>query len=303
MTKKVKIIGVPMDLGAGRRGVDMGPSAIRIAGLNQAISLMGYEVTDVGNVHVHPPEAVVQTNMRARYLPEIAAASEELAEMVEAALEEGSLPVILGGDHSIAVGSVAGVSSFYRKRREKIGIIWLDAHADSNTPETSPSGNIHGMPLASLLGYGVKELTHVAGFAPKVLPEHTAIIGARSIDPGERELLKSLGVRVFTMTEMDERGMSDVVEEAIQIASLNTAGIHVTMDMDFIDPFYAPGVGTPERGGATYRESHLAMEKIADSSRVLSVELTEVNPLYDTQNQTAQLAVEMILSALGKKIM
>jgi arginase len=303
MTKKVKIIGVPMDLGAGRRGVDMGPSAIRIAGLNQAISWLGYEVTDAGNVHVHPPEAVVQTNMRARYLPEIAAASEELAGMVEAALEEGSLPVILGGDHSIAVGSVAGVSAFYRKRREKIGIIWLDAHADSNTPETSPSGNIHGMPLAALLGHGVKELTHIAGFAPKVLPEHAAIIGARSIDPGERELLKSLGVRVFTMTEMDERGMSDVVEEAIQIASLNTAGIHVTMDMDFIDPFYAPGVGTPERGGATYRESHLAMEKIADSSRVLSVELTEVNPLYDTQNQTAQLAVEMILSALGKKIM
>jgi arginase len=303
MTKKVKIIGVPMDLGAGRRGVDMGPSAIRIAGLNQAISLIGYEVTDAGNVHVHPPEAVVQTNMRARFLPEITAASEELAEMVEAALEEGSLPVILGGDHSIAIGSVAGVSSFYRKRGEKIGIIWLDAHADSNTPETSPSGNIHGMPLASLLGYGAKELTHIAGFAPKVLPEHTAIIGARSIDPGERELLKSLGVRVFTMTEVDERGMSYVVEEAIQIASLNTAGIHVTMDMDFIDPFYAPGVGTPERGGATYRESHLAMEKIADSSRVLSVELTEVNPLYDTQNQTAQLAVEMILSALGKKIM
>lgn len=303
MTKKVRIIGVPMDLGAGRRGVDMGPSAIRIAGLNQAISWMGYEVIDAGNVHVHPPEAVVQTNTRARYLPEITAASEELAGMVEAALEEGAMPVILGGDHSIAIGSVAGVSSFYRKRHEKIGIIWLDAHADSNTPETSPSGNIHGMPLASLLGYGVKELTHIAGFAPKVLPEHTAIIGARSIDPGERELLKSLGVRVFTMTEMDERGMSVVVEEAIQIASLNTAGIHVTMDMDFIDPFYAPGVGTPERGGATYRESHLAMEKIADSSRVLSVELTEVNPLYDTQNQTAQLAVEMILSALGKKIM
>ncbi len=301
--RRCKIIGVPMDLGAGRRGVDMGPSAIRIAGLNQAISLIGYEVTDAGNVHVHPPEAVVQTNMRARYLPEITAASEELAEMVEAALEDEALPVILGGDHSIAIGSVAGVSSFYRKRRKKVGIIWLDAHADSNTPETSPSGNIHGMPLASLLGYGAKELTHVAGFAPKVLPEHTAIIGARSIDPGERELLKSLGVRVFTMTEMDERGMSDVVQEAIQIASLNTAGIHVTMDMDFIDPFYAPGVGTPERGGATYRESHLAMEKIADSGHVLSVELTEVNPLYDTQNQTAQLAVEMILSALGKKIM
>jgi arginase len=303
MSKKAKIIGVPMDLGAGRRGVDMGPSAIRIAGLNQAIAWLGYEVTDAGNVHVHPPEAVVQTNMRARYLPEIAAASEELAAMTEAALEEGSLPVILGGDHSIAIGSAAGVASFFRKRGEKIGIIWLDAHADCNTPDTTPSGNIHGMPLAALLGYGAKELTEIAGFRPKVLPEHTVIIGARSIDPGERELIRSLGIRVFTMTEVDERGMADVIEEAIQIASLNTAGIHATMDMDFIDPFYAPGVGTPERGGATYRESHFAMEKIADSGKVLSVELTEVNPVYDTANQTAQLAVEMILSALGKKIM
>jgi len=303
MSKKAKIIGVPMDLGAGRRGVDMGPSAIRIAGLNQAIAWLGYEVVDAGNVHVHPPEAVVQTNMRARYLPEIAAATEELAAMTEAALEEGALPVILGGDHSIAIGSVAGLASFHRKRHEKVGIIWLDAHTDTNTPETTPSGNIHGMPLAALLGHGAKELTHIAGFAPKVLPENTVIIGARSIDPGERELLRTLNVRVFTMTEVDERGMAGVVKEAVDIASRNTAGIHVTMDMDFIDPFYAPGVGTPERGGATYRESHLAMEKIADSGRVLSVELTEVNPLYDTANQTAQLAVEMILSALGKKIL
>jgi arginase len=303
MTKKVKIIGVPMDLGAGRRGVDMGPSAIRIAGLNQAVAFLGCEVTDVGNVHVAPPEAVAQVHTRARYLPEIAAASEELAGMVEAALDDGAVPVVLGGDHSIAIGSVAGVAAHYRKQHGRIGIIWLDAHADCNTTETTPSGNIHGMPLAVLLGYGAKELTHVGGFAPKVLPEHTVIVGARSIDPGERELLRSLGVRVFTMTEIDERGMSDCIEEAIQIATLNTVGLHVTMDMDFIDPFYAPGVGTPERGGVTYREGHLAMEKIADSGRVVSVELTEVNPLFDTQNQTAQLAVEMILSALGKKIM
>ncbi len=303
MKKKAKIIGVPMDLGAGRRGVDMGPSAIRIAGLNQAIAFMGYEVTDAGNVHVHPPEAIEEMNPRARYLSQIAAATEELAVMTEAALEDGSLPVVLGGDHSIAIGSVSGVASFYRKRNQRVGIIWLDAHADSNTPETSPSGNIHGMPLAVLLGRGARELTHVAGFAPKVLPEDTAIIGARSIDPGERALLKSLGIRVFTMSELDERGMSDVILEAVEIAGVNTAGLHVTMDMDFLDPFYAPGVGTPERGGATYREAHLAMEKIAESGLVLSVELTEVNPVFDKANQTAQLAVELILSALGKKIL
>ncbi len=292
-----------MDLGAGRRGVDMGPSAIRIAGLNQAIALLGYEVKDTGNLSVHPPEAVQELNRRARYLPQIAAAAEELSVKVEAALEEGALPVVLGGDHSIAIGSVAGLASYYRKRGKRIGIIWLDAHADSNTPETSPSGNIHGMPLAVLLGRGARELTHVGGFAPKVLPENTVIIGARSVDPGERELLKSLGIRVFTMSELDERGMADVVMEAVEIASLGTAGLHVTMDMDFIDPFYAPGVGTPERGGATYRESHFAMEKIADSGRVLSVELTEINPVFDIANQTALLAVELILSALGKKIL
>jgi arginase len=292
-----------MDLGAGRRGVDMGPSAIRIAGLNQAIALLGYEVTDAGNVHVAPAESLPQTNPRARYLPQIVAASEELARLVEQSLEEEALPVVLGGDHSIAIGSVAGMSSYYRKRNKRIGMIWLDAHTDINTPETTPSGNIHGMPLAVLLGHGVKELTHISGFAPKVLPEHVAVIGARSVDPGERELIRSLGVRVFTMSELDERGLSSVIEEAVDLASRNTAGIHVTMDMDFIDPFYAPGVGTPERGGATYRESHLAMEKIAESGAVLSVELTEVNPVFDSANQTAQLGVEMILSALGKKIM
>lgn len=302
MTRKARIIGVPMDLGAGRRGVDMGPSAIRIAGLNQAIALLGYEVSDSGNVNVHPPEAVEEVNPRARYLSQIAAACEELAVKVETSLDEEALPVVLGGDHSIAIGSVAGVASFYRKRQKRVGIIWMDAHADSNTPDTSPSGNIHGMPLAALLGYGVRELTHVAGFAPKVLPENAVIIGARSVDPGERKFLRSIGIRVFTMSELDERGIADVVLEAIEIASLNTAGIHVTVDMDFIDPFYAPGVGTPERGGGTYREGHLAMEKIAESGRVLSVELTEVNPVFDTANQTAQLAVELILSALGKKI-
>jgi arginase len=302
MAKKVRIIGVPMDLGAGRRGVDMGPSAIRIAGLNSAIARLGYEVVDSGNVHVHPPEALEHTNSRARFLTEITAACEELAALVENALQESTLPVVLGGDHSIAAGSAAGVASFYRKRGERIGIVWLDAHTDINTPDTSPSGNIHGMPLAAILGLGPKDLANVAGFAPKVLTQNTVVIGARSVDPGERETLRQLGIRVYTMSELDERGMAQVIEEAVQIASRNTAGFHVTMDMDFLDPFYAPGVGTPERGGATYREAHLAMEKLADTGRVLSVEVTEVNPLFDKANQTAQLAVELILSALGKKI-
>jgi len=302
MKKKVKIIGVPMDLGAGRRGVDMGPSAIRIAGINQAIAFQGFEVSDAGNVHVHPPESMTATNPRAHYLKEISEASEELAQMVEAALSDDTIPVILGGDHSIAIGSVAGVASYYQKQGQKIGIVWLDAHSDVNTPESTPSGNIHGMPLAALLGRGSKELTHIAGFAPKVLPENVVIIGARSVDPPERELLKELNIRVITMSELDERGMATVMKEAVEIATKGTVGFHVTMDMDFIDPFYAPGVGTPERGGATYRESHLAMEKLADSGKVLSVEITEVNPLFDTSNQTATLAVELILSALGKKI-
>ncbi|HEY3176781.1 MAG TPA: arginase [Candidatus Polarisedimenticolia bacterium] len=297
------IIGVPMDLGAGRRGVDMGPSAIRAAGLDRAVAALGYAVTDLGNIPVPQPESISQASARARYLPEIAAACEDLAGRVEGALAGGSVPIVLGGDHSIAAGTVSGLASFHRRRSEQIGIVWLDAHADINTPETSPSGNVHGMPLAVLLGKGAPELTRIAGFAPKVAPAHVAVIGARSLDPGERELIRSMGVRVFTMSELDERGMGEVINEAIRIASAGTAGLHVTMDMDFIDPSFAPGVGTPESGGATFRESHLAMEKMAGSGKVLSIEITEVNPLFDTANQTGRLAVDLILSALGKVIM
>lgn len=301
--RKVTIIGVLMDLGADRRGVDMGPSAIRVADLNQRLTALGFQVTDAGNINVKPPEMIGEGDKKSKYLQEIAEVSQILADEVEGVLENGGTPIVLGGDHSIAIGSVAGLSSFYRKQDQRVGVIWFDAHGDMNTPETSPSGNIHGMPFAAILGKGAPELTHISGFAPKVYPEDCVLIGARSIDPEEAFALRESGIRVMTMREIDERGMSAVVDEAIGIASARTAGFHVTMDMDFVDPDYAPGVGTPVPGGPTYRESHLAMEKVADSGQMLSFELTEVNPVLDTANRTAELGVQLILSAFGKKIM
>jgi arginase len=301
---KVTIIGVLMDLGADRRGVDMGPSAVRVAGLNQRLEALGYAVTDAGNINVRPPEMMRGGDEKAKYLREIAEVSQVLADKVERVLDDGGVPIVLGGDHSIAIGSVAGLAAHYRKQQSaRVGVIWFDAHGDMNTPETSPSGNIHGMPFAAILGKGARELTHISGFAPKVYAEDCVLIGARSIDPEEAVALRESGVRVMTMREIDERGMSACVDEAIQIASARTVGFHVTMDMDFVDPDYAPGVGTPVPGGPTYRESHLAMEKVADSGLMLSFELTEVNPILDSANRTAELGVQLILSAFGKKIM
>jgi arginase len=301
--RKATIIGVLMDLGADRRGVDMGPSAIRVADLNERLGWLGYEVTDAGNILVRNAEMMQIADRKLKYLPEIAAACQKLADQVEAALEQNSIPIVLGGDHSIAIGSVAGLAAFHRKRAARVGVIWFDAHGDMNTPDTSPSGNIHGMPFAAILGHGAKELTHISGFAPKVHAEDCVLIGARSVDPEEATALRASGVRVVTMRELDERGMSAVMDEAMWLASRRTAGFHVTMDMDFVDPDYAPGVGTPVPGGPTYRESHLAMEKIADSGKMLSFELTEVNPVLDVANKTAELGVQLILSAFGKKIM
>jgi arginase len=301
--KKATIIGVLMDLGADRRGVDMGPSAIRVADLNDRLAALGYEVTDAGNISVRNPEMLQVTDKKLKYLPEIAAACQKLADQVESALEQGSVPIVLGGDHSIAIGSVGGLAAFHHKRGQRVGVIWFDAHGDMNTPDTSPSGNIHGMPFAAILGHGARELTHISGFAPKVHPEDCVLIGARSVDPEEATALKASGIRVVTMRELDERGMSAVMDEAMWLASRRTVGFHVTMDMDFVDPDYAPGVGTPVPGGPTYRESHLAMEKIADSGKMLSFELTEVNPVLDVSNKTAELGVQLILSAFGKKIM
>ena len=301
--KTVTVIGVLMDLGADRRGVDMGPSAVRVAGLNERLQQLGYAVVDVGNVAVRNPEMMKIADRRLKYLPEISAACQSLAEQVMAALEAGSVPIVLGGDHSIAIGSVSGLASYYRRQGERVGVIWFDAHGDMNTAETSPSGNIHGMPFAVILGNGAPELTEIGGFAPKVLPEDCVLIGARSVDTEEARLMRASGVRIFTMREIDERGMGSVMDEAVILASRNTVGFHVTMDMDFVDPAHAPGVGTPVPGGPTYRESHLAMEKVADSGRMLSFELTEVNPVLDISNRTAELGVELILSAFGKKIM
>ena len=301
--QRAMIIGVLMDLGADRRGVDMGPSAVRVAELNERLRQLGYEITDVGNIPVRNAEMMQVIDLRAKYLPEITVACQKLADQVEAALDAGSIPVVLGGDHSIAAGSVAGLSAYYRKHEQRVGVIWFDAHGDMNTPETSTSGNIHGMPFAAILGKGAHELTHLSGFAPKVHPEDCVLIGARDVDRAEAVTLKASGIRIFTMRDLDERGMSAVMDEAITLASQRTAGFHVTMDMDFVDPAFAPGVGTPVPGGPTYRESHLAMEKVADSGKMLSFELTEVNPVFDVANKTAELGVQLILSAFGKKIM
>jgi len=301
--RKVRIIGVPLDLGQERRGVDMGPSALRVAGLNDRIRELGFQVEDAGNLHVPIREMRAAGDHRAKYLAEIATVSQHHAAWVRRTLRQGFFPLVLGGDHSIAAGTVAGVSSYYRRKKKSIGLIWVDAHADMNTPETSPSGNIHGMPLACCLGYGPKELTHIAGYAPSVPPQNAVLVGVRDVDAREKGIVKESGLTVYTMRDIDERGLRTVMEEAIAIADRDTAGFAVTLDMDFVDPAEAPGVGTPVRGGATYREAHLVMEMIADSKRMLSLEMVEVNPVIDVANKTAALAVELALSALGKKIL
>jgi arginase len=301
--RRVSIIGAPCGFGASVAGVDLGPAAMRVAGLRQRIARLGYEVRDLGDLRSDCPTTPPAPGERLRYLNEIKAACAQLAEEVKKSLEGGEIPVVLGGDHSIAIGSVAGVASFYRRRGEAVGLIWFDAHADMNTPETTPSGNIHGMPLAVLFGHGSPDLTELEGFSPKIDPRFCAHIGARDVDEGERELIKKLGVRFFTMREIDERGMSVCMDEAIAIASRAPAGYHVTFDVDALDPGDAPGSGTVVRGGLTYREAHLAMEKISETGGALSLEVVEINTALDINNRTAELGVELILSALGKTIL
>jgi len=294
----IRVIGVPMDLGADRRGVDIGASAIRYAGLNDQLRRLDHQVYDAGNIVVPQPESQPIGNPRVKYLEPIVKVAEELADVVTATLQESEFPLILGGDHSISLGSITGVTRVYKD----VGVLWIDAHADFNTEESTPSGNIHGMILAALAGLGNSRLTGVGGWAPKLDTQRIVIIGARDLDNGERELLRSHHIHVFTMSDIDQRGISEVMRQALAITGEANDGIHVSLDMDALDPTYAPGVGTPVRGGLSYREAHLAMELIADTNRLVAMDVVEVNPILDRENATALLAVELVMSALGKKI-
>ena len=299
----IHLIGVPLDLGAGRRGVDMGPSAIRIAGVRERLARLGYQVIDTGDVPVPIPESADPGDPKAHYLPQIAEVAAELADRVTTAMRAWAIPLVLGGDHSLSIGSIAGAARWARENDADIGLLWFDAHADMNTPDTTPSGNIHGMPLAASLGYGDPALTEIAGFSPKVRWDKTVLIGARDVDRGERALIREAGIRTFTMREIDEDGIVPVLEEALAIVSEGTAGFLVSWDMDFVDPNFAPGVGTAVKGGVDYREGHLALEIVSDTDRMIAMDLVETNPILDEHNRTGRLGMELILSAFGKTIL
>ena len=302
MKRRIAIIGAPQDLGQGRRGVDMGPSALRVAGIGRRLAALGHDVEDRGNIPVVQPESISDPGSpKARNLAQIAEACEIVGHLTAQALHDGRTPLVLGGDHSIAAGSVSGVAHHFRS--SAIGLIWIDAHADMNTPHTSPSGNVHGMPLAAIAGLAPDSLADLFGFSPKVKAANIALVGLRDVDELERINVRDSGVHAFTMRDIDERGMRAVMEQAIAFASEGTAGFHLSLDMDFVDPAIAPGVGTAVPGGGTWRETHLAMEMICDSGRMLSMDVVEVNPVLDTMNRTAEFAVELVLSAMGKRIL
>jgi arginase len=298
--RDIAIIGVPVDLGAGRRGVDLGPGAIRYAGLKEQLAALGHRVRDLGNIAVPQAEQFEPPapGEPLRYLEALVQVNLELARQVEAVVSAGSFPLILGGDHSLAIGSIGGVA-----RGRKIGVIWVDAHGDFNTPDTTPSGNIHGMSVAALTGRGHPRLTALLDSGPVLRDSNVAMVGVRDLDPAERAALRGSGIQVFTMHDIDRRGLASVMEEAIMRVSMGTAGFHVSLDLDALDPAEAPGVGTPVLGGISYREAHLAMEMVSQSGRLLGLDLVEVNPILDSHNVTADLAVAFALSALGKRIL
>ena len=299
----VHVIGVPLDLGGARRGVDMGPSAFRIAGLNDRISELSYTVVDKGDLPSPIPETQTAVDPTKKYINEIAQVCRRLYEVTLQSHEMGALPLVLGGDHSLAAGSVAASADYVRQLTSyPLGLIWVDAHGDMNTPQTTTSGNVHGMPLAALLGQEPSELASI-GSSPSVLPRHTVLFGIRNLDEKEKGKIRDAGVHVFTMKDIDREGIAKVAERAIAIASAGTGGIHVSFDLDACDPMHAPGVGTPVRGGLNYREAHMVMELVADSQRLVALDLVEVNPTLDIRNTTAEFGTELALSALGKRIL
>jgi arginase len=298
----VHILGVPLDLGGGRRGVDMGPSALRIAGIGERLTAMGCLVIDKGDLAAPIPETQAERDPRKKYVREIARVCQKLYQQVYQAHEEGALPVVLGGDHSLAAGSVGASADFAAAKGGEIGLLWVDAHGDMNTPASTTSGNVHGMPLAALLGPEPAELAKIGVRSPKVRSDKTVLIGIRNLDPLERERIRDAKIQVFTMKDIDRDGIASVMERALAIAGQGTSGVHVSFDLDVCDPSIAPGVGTPVKGGLDDREAHLVMEMVADSGRLMGLDLVEINPILDAQNQTAVLAVELIESAFGQGI-
>jgi arginase len=302
VARTVHIHGVPLDLGGARRGVDMGPSAVRIAGLGERLAGMGCVVVDRGDLPTPIPETKAERDPKKRYIREIARVCQKLYQQVRQSLDEGALPVVIGGDHSLAAGSVGASADHAAARGGEIGLLWVDAHGDMNTPATTLSGNVHGMPLAALLGPEPAELSRIGQRSPKVRADATVLIGIRNLDDLEKERIRDAKVHVFTMKDIDQHGIAAVMKRALTLAGKKTMGVHVSFDLDVCDPSIAPGVGTAVKGGLDYREAHMVMEMAADSGRLMALDLVEINPILDTQNQTAVLGAELVLSALGRRI-
>ncbi len=303
MSKVVRLIGFPMDLGAGRRGVDMGPSALRIADIGPKLTALGYEVYDEGDIPIQTPEVQVIEDHSLKYLPEITKACQHLSDKVESVLDNGDFPLILGGDHSMSIGSIAGISAHCKKTGKRLGVLWIDAHSDINIPATSPTGNIHGMPVAVSLGLGAKELTTIGGDFTKLQPENIVYIGLRSVDDGEKQFIKELGITAYTMFDIDKHGIFTIVQNTLDKMRTSVDHLHISFDLDSVDPSVAQGVGTPVQGGLSYRETHLLMEMIAESGLISSFEVAEVNPILDNMNTSAIFATGAVASCMGKRIL